>query len=109
MHQLSKPHTLERPLILVISNSYQSNYWRTSSILRGLNLLYRREPIMAEMAFDNRRSNFRLQRKPEHPWQLSIDDDLITKNIVDLSATGMSFKAPTSFNMEPGQTLNMSI
>jgi hypothetical protein len=57
----------------------------------------------------NRRENYRLQRKPEHSWQLSIDDALITKNIVDLSATGLSFKAPTSFNMEPGQTLNLNI
>jgi len=65
---------------------------------------------MTENAFDiNRRGNYRLVRKPEHSWQLSIDDALITKNIVDLSATGLSFKAPTSFNMEPGQTLNLNI
>jgi PilZ domain-containing protein len=58
---------------------------------------------------ENRRLNYRLARKPEHPWQLSIDDTLITKNIVDISATGISFKAPSSFTMEPGQTLNLSI
>src|SRR5271154_3671051 len=65
---------------------------------------------MTENAFEiNRRENYRLLRKPEHSWQLSVDDALITKNIVDLSATGLSFKAPTSFNMEPGQTLNLNI
>lgn len=64
---------------------------------------------MSEIAIENRRQNYRLARKPEHSWQLSIDDALITKNIVDLSATGISFKAPTSFNMEPGQTLNLNI
>jgi len=64
---------------------------------------------MAEIAFDNRRQNYRLFRKSEHPWQLSVNDALITKNIVDLSASGISFKAPASFNMEPGQTLTLNI
>jgi PilZ domain-containing protein len=64
---------------------------------------------MDEIAFDNRRQNYRLARKPEHPWQLSVDDALITKNIVDLSATGLAFKAPASFNMKPGQTLHLNI
>lgn len=64
---------------------------------------------MAEIAAENRRQNYRLTRKPEHSWQLSIDDNLITKNIVDISASGIAFKAPSSFAMQPGQTLNLNI
>jgi len=58
---------------------------------------------------DNRRNNYRLVRRPEHSWQLNIEDHLITKNIVDISATGLAFKAPSSFKLGVGQTLNMAI
>jgi hypothetical protein len=64
---------------------------------------------MSAISLENRRSQFRLPRKFEHPWQINIDDTLITKNIVDLSPSGMAFKAPASFNLEPGQIINLTI
>jgi len=72
-------------------------------------IFHKQRVMTAANAFENRRSNFRLARRFEHPWQINIDDNLITKNIVDLSASGMSFKAPASFNLEPGQILNLTV
>lgn len=58
----------------------------------------------------NLRQSIRLPRQPEHSWQLRLEDDrLITKNIINLSATGMAFKAPASSDIHLGQTLRFSL
>lgn len=56
------------------------------------------------------RTAARLPRQAEHSWQLRLEDDkLITKNIVNLSAAGMAFKAPASSKFSPGQALRFSL
>lgn len=56
------------------------------------------------------RQAVRLPRQPEHTWQLRLEDDrLITKNIVNLSAGGMAFKAPLSSDIHPGQPIKFSL
>lgn len=56
------------------------------------------------------RSSIRLSRSPEHNWRLKVNkDDLITKNILNLSPTGIAFKAPPKSQFHRGQTLQMKI
>jgi hypothetical protein len=58
----------------------------------------------------NRRSVARLSRPHDHSWQLRVDEDrLITKNIINISPMGMSFKAPGSMPLKPGETVRLSI
>ena len=59
---------------------------------------------------ENKREINRLPRQPEHNWQLKIEGDmLITKNISNISPTGLSFKAPLSANFSKGQVLKMNL
>lgn len=56
------------------------------------------------------RQAMRLARQSDHSWQLHLEDDrLITKNITNLSATGMAFKAPGSSDIREGQTLKFNL
>ncbi len=56
--------------------------------------------------FINKRSILRLNRKPNHSWSLKVDDSkLITKNITNISPTGMSFRAPLWTEFYDGQVL----
>src|SRR5665213_1486598 len=58
----------------------------------------------------NLRSTPRLPRKSSDYWQVNINnDELITRNIVDLSPMGLSFKAPLRSNFELGQTINIEV
>jgi len=43
-------------------------------------------------------------------WQVNINnDELITRNIVDLSPSGLSFKAPQRSQFEPGQVITLKV
>ena len=58
----------------------------------------------------NKREISRLSRQPEHSWQLSIEGDmLITKNITNISPSGLSFKAPFSTQLQKGQVVKMNL
>jgi hypothetical protein len=59
---------------------------------------------------NNKRSLNRLVRQPDHLWQLSLNDDnLITRNIVNISPGGLSFKAPMSAFIENGQIVKFKL
>ncbi len=58
----------------------------------------------------DKRSIIRLDRHSSDSWQLRIEDDkLITKNITNISPTGMSFKAPLWSEFREGQRLRLNL
>lgn len=58
----------------------------------------------------NLRNTPRLSRKSSDFWQININhDELITRNIIDVSPSGLSFKAPARSQFLPGQLLQLEI
>ncbi len=58
----------------------------------------------------NLRATPRLRRRMEDFWQLNINhDELITRNIVNLSPQGVSFKTPQRVAFGLGQTIRVMI
>lgn len=61
-------------------------------------------------AMTNKRELHRLPRRPDHNWQLRVDGDmLITKNIMNISPTGLAFKAPLSSKLRAGQVIHVTV
>lgn len=59
---------------------------------------------------ENLRATPRLSRRESDSWQLYINnDELITRNVVDVSPQGLSFKAPSRSQFVPGQTLKIEV
>ncbi len=55
-----------------------------------------------------KRQTNRVQRKQHHNWSLRIGEDtLITRNITNLSPTGLSFKAPEWSEFKSGQEIKV--
>jgi hypothetical protein len=58
----------------------------------------------------NKRLAARLHRQSSDAWQLRVEDDkLITRNILNISPGGLSFKAPLWSQFESGQKLRFSL
>jgi hypothetical protein len=59
---------------------------------------------------ENRRDLKRLNRSTGHTWQIHVDNDAcITKNISNISPSGLAFKAPSSSHFAQGQRLKLSL
>ncbi len=59
---------------------------------------------------ENKRNTFRIAPQSGKAWQININhDELITRNIVNISPTGMAFKAPVRSHFEEGQRLHLTI
>lgn len=62
------------------------------------------------MFSENKRNVTRLLRKSADVWQLRVEDDkLITRNISNISPTGLSFKAPLGSKFESGQRFRFQL
>jgi hypothetical protein len=58
----------------------------------------------------NKRNSARLLRQSADTWQLRVEDDkLITRNVVNISPGGLSFKAPLWSQFENGQKLKFNL
>ena len=61
---------------------------------------------------ENRRHNYRIAsyEDREQVWTLDINEgELVTRSVVDLSPTGIAFKAPRSVTFQRGQTIQMKL
>jgi hypothetical protein len=57
-----------------------------------------------------KRLTARIHRKQHHNWSVRIGEDvLITRNITNLSPTGMALKAPEWSDFKPGQYLKLQL
>jgi hypothetical protein len=59
---------------------------------------------------ENRRNVYRFIREGRDEWEVNVNKNyLVTKNIVDINGTGLSFRAATGLPLELGETVHLQI
>ncbi|CAM5999564.1 unnamed protein product [Sphagnum balticum] len=71
---------------------------------------------MAEMEnsipyhLSNRRTVHRFAQQPRDEWRLKINQTyFMTREITDINATGLSFRASSSIHFDPGQSIDLEV